>query len=169
VSDLPQLPVYRATVRDATGTRDIITLLAPDEVERAGGLAPEAVIGVLTPGAEFAPENLRHNPRFVEFLHHVIRETVPRIAELADGAKRQGAGWMLVHDARAFGRDPEVASRDAIGAFPIEDGVIHSGSYAPNPHHRLLTEHGIVTPHPEIQDALMAALRALRYDAEEQA
>jgi hypothetical protein len=165
MSDFQQFPVYRATVSDASGARDIITFLSPDEVQQAGGLAPEAVLGMLAPEAEFAPENLQYNPLFVEFLHRVIRETAPGIEELAAGAKAQGAGWILIHDARAFAVDPELAGKDAIGAFPIEDGVIHAGSYSPNPHHRVLTEHGIVTPHPLLQDAVMAALRDLRYDA----
>ena len=167
MSDLQRFPLYRATVEDARGARDIVTLLSPEEIERAGGVPPEAVAGTLAPGAEFAAGHFAPNPAFVELLHRVIRDTAPRIEELVAGAKQQGAGWMLVHDARAFGRDAEVAGRDAIGAFPIEDGTIHAGSYSPNPHHHLLTEYGIVTPHPEIQDALMTALRALRLESRE--
>jgi hypothetical protein len=144
-------------------------MLSPEEVERAGGVPPEAVAGTLAPGAEFSIANFARNPVFVEFLHRVIRDAAPRIEELVAGARLQGEGWILIHDARAFGRDDDVAGRDAIGAFPIEDGAIHAGSYSPNPHHHVLTEHGMVTPHPEIQDAMMAALRALRFEPGEEA
>lgn len=166
MNTVPQFPLYRATVQDAEGARDVITLLSPEEVALAGGVPPEAVAGTLEPGAEFSPGNFARNPVFVAFLHRVIRDTAPRIEDLVAGAKQQGEGWILIHDARAFGRDDDVAGRDAIGAFPIEDGMIHAGSYSPNPHHHVLTEHGMVSPHPEIQAAVLAALRALRAGTE---
>ena len=46
-----------------------------------------------------------------------------------------------------------------IGTFEVSGGRIVAGSYAPAPDHWILNDDGIFTPHPAIQDAILAALR----------
>lgn len=161
---LQRFPIYRVTVRDPAGPLQLITFLSPSELDVAGGLPSEAIVGrLLRPGPDLVPANFGRNRAFVEFLHAVIRISVPQIGEFVNAARQHGSGWLHIHDARAFSVDPEVAAADIIGSFAVANGVIVKQSYARNEAHRILSEHGMFTPHAEIQDHVLSAMRKLRF------
>ena len=164
-TEFRRFPIYQVTVEEAGGSAQFITFLPPDDTYRIGGLPPETVVGrLLTTGAELSGTNFVRNVSFVEFMHGVIARVVPDIEEYVEAARRQQTGALHVHDARAYETNRDVAARDIIGSFRVEDGKIVPDSYARNPEHRIVSEYGMFTPHPEIQDRLLAALRELRFD-----
>lgn len=167
MTSFQQFPIYKVTVRDPAGLVDLITFLSPADLDLVGGVPPEVVVGkLLGPGTELIPDNFARNRAFVDFLHDVISTTVPQIEEFVAAAKHQGIGWLNIHDARAFNVDRELASRDIIGSFRVEGGVIIGSSYTRNRDHRILSEHGMLTPHPAIQEQILSAMRRLRFKPE---
>jgi hypothetical protein len=160
---LQQFPIYRYQVREPSGPRTVITFLSLEDIKVAGGLRSQAIVGALTgPGQELVPSNFARNSVFVDFLHDVVRQAVPTIEEYVGAAEEQGSGWLNVHDARAWEIDREVAANDIIGSFQVEEGKLTS--YVANLNHRILSEHGMFTPHPEIQEQLLSAMREVRFD-----
>jgi hypothetical protein len=155
-------PIYEVEALDGTHW---ITFLSPDDVGRAGGLVPQAIVGRLRdPDGGFVPENFERNGVFVHFLHSVIRSVVPTIPVFVAAASNLVDGWVHVHDARALKADPEAVRNDILGSFHVVDGVIVGHSYRWNPEHWILSQHGIFTPHPEIRDRLLEAMREARGD-----
>jgi hypothetical protein len=76
-----------------------------------GGFPPQIVVGrLLTPGAKLIPRSFARNPVLVDFMHDVIQNTVPQIEEFAADAKRNGTGWLNIHDARAWNVDRDLAA-----------------------------------------------------------
>ncbi len=163
MTTFPQFPIYKVSVRDPTGPLNLITFVSPDEM---GGIPAEAVVGKLRgPGTELVPDNFARNRAFVDFMHRIIQEAVPQIEEFVAVARSIGTGWLNIHDARAFNAAPKIAETDIIGSFRVERGVIIAGEYVPNPNRWILSEYGMVTPHPEIQDHILSAMRALKFNA----
>ena len=156
---IPQFPIYRVMVRDAARLLNLITFVSPDEI---GGVPSEAIVGKLVgPSTDLVPENFRRNRNFVRFMHRVIQNVVPQIRDFYVAARDLGTGWLDVHDARAFVADPKAAATDIIGSFRVAHGVIVAEDYVPNPEHWILSKFGMFTPHPEIQNQLLAAMREL--------
>ena len=157
---LQRFPLYLVAAREPDGPVYLLTFLTREELERIGGLAPHAIVGkVFDPEAGIEPDNFARNRAFVDFMHGVIRRVVPTIPAYVEAAAEAGEGLIHVHDGRsihAHGGEPDV---DIIGSFEVSGGRIVADSYAPDPHHWILNENGIFTPHPAIQEAILAALR----------
>ena len=158
---LRRFPLYLIEAREPEGPVYLLTFLTLDELEQAGGLHPHAIVGkILDPDAGVVPDNFARNRAFVDFMHAVIRQSVPTILDYIVAAAEAGDGQILVLDERAAlaGRTEEEA--DVIGTFEVSGGRIVPDSYTPAEDHWILSDDGIFTPHPAIQDAILAALRA---------
>lgn len=158
---LRRFPLYLVEAREPEGPVYLLTFLTLDELEQAGGLHPHAIVGkILDPEAGVVPDNFARNRAFVDFMHAVIRQAVPTILDYIVAAAEAGEGQILVLDERAAlaGRTEEAA--DVIGTFEVAGGRIVPDSYTPAEDHWILSDDGIFTPHPAIQDAILAALRA---------
>jgi limonene-1,2-epoxide hydrolase len=157
---LQRFPLYLIEAREPEGPVYLLTFLTLEELEAVGGLHPHAIVGkVFDPAAGIVPDNFARN-RALSTSCAVIRQAVPTILEYIVAASEAGDGQILVLDERAAHAGRTDAVPDVIGTFEVEGGRIVPDSYAPAADHWILTEDGIFTPHPAIQDALLAALRA---------
>lgn len=158
---LQRFPLYLIEAREPDGPVYLLTFLTLEELEAVGGLHPHAIVGkILDPEAGIVPDNFARNRAFVEFMHGVIRRTVPTVLEYIVAAAEAGDGQILVLDERATHAGRADEDPDVIGTFEVVGGRIVADSYAPAPDHWILNDDGIFTPHPAIQDAILAALRA---------
>ena len=160
VDPLQRFPLYLIEAREPEGPTYLLTFLTLEELDAVGGLAPHAIVGkVFDPEAGIEPENFARNRAFVDFMHGIIRRVAPGLPEYVAAALEAGEGQLLVLDERAAhaGRTEEQA--DVIGTFEVSGGRIVPDSYAPAADHWILNDDGIFTPHPAIQDAILAALR----------
>jgi hypothetical protein len=102
-----------------------VTLLAPERV-LANGLAPEAIVGVLSrpprSGERITPELFARNRVFVDFLHEVIARHAPSQPGFQAEARRLGNGWIYVVDQRTPTSQGPVPPEDIIGAFEVKVG-----------------------------------------------
>jgi hypothetical protein len=150
-------------VRTAEGEQDLVTLLPPDAVF-AQGLAPEAVVGVLTgplgEGDRIAPENFARNRVFVEFLHGVIARHAPEQPGFQAEARRMGNGWIYLIDQRTPTPQGAVPPEDIFGAFEVKDGAVVPGSYKPSDRHRILSVNGFFRLDAGLYQCLMDELAA---------
>ena len=145
------------TAEALTGTQEVLSLLAPDEIQELGVLPPEAVVGVFV-GEPAGLETFRPNPRFAAFMHEVIA-AAETDAELQAAAQDQGEGSVLVIDLRTpEGPQGEVPPEDIIGGFQVQAGRIVAGSYRGNPSHRVLTANGMVCLPASLRAAFVRSL-----------
>jgi hypothetical protein len=158
---LQRFPLYLIEAREPDGPVYLLTFLTLDELEPIGGLHPQAIVGkILDPEAGIEPDNFARNRAFVDFMHGVIRRVVPTIPDYIMAAAEAGDGWIQVKDARSILARGGEAEGDIIGSFEVSGGRIVPESYVPAEDHWILNEDGIFTPHPAIQDAILAVLRA---------
>ena len=158
---LQQFPLYLIEAREPEGPAYLLTFLSLDELNAVGGLAPHAIVGkVFDPDAGIGPDNFARNRAFVEFVHGVIRRVVPTLPAYIAAAAEAGDGKLLVLDERAAHAGRTEEAPDVMGTFDVAGGRIVPDSYVPAIDHWILTDDGIFTPHPAIQDAVLAALRS---------
>jgi hypothetical protein len=156
--------VYVCRVQTADGDRDYVTLLPPESACSCG-LAPEAIIGVLShplaDGESMTPHNFARNRLFVEFLHAVIARRGPSLPGLIAEAKRQGDGWVYLIDERTPTPGGAVPPEDIIGAFEVRGGQVVTGSYRASPGHRILSRGGFFRLSPDLRAVLLEELANL--------
>jgi hypothetical protein len=161
--------VYVCRVQTPEGEKDYVTLLRPEHAF-SRGLAPEAIIGVLTrplaSGEPITPENFARNRVFVEFLHRVIAHRGPSLPDLITQARRQGDGWVVVIDLRTAAPEGPIPPEDIFGAFEVRSGSVVPGSYRASPRHKILTAHGFFQLPADLQTALAEELASLGGTAE---
>ena len=139
-----------------------LSLLRPDEVSALGGLPSEAIAGTWPEGQDQLVDSFRTNPRFVEFLHHVIAMAGPSDPGLMAAAVAQKEGWVYMIDARTpDGPQGRVPPEDIIGAFEVRGGVLVPGGYQAMASHRVFTANGLVSLSPRMRSAFVQALREL--------
>jgi hypothetical protein len=144
----------------SNASRRIVSLLPPDAVAALGALPAKAICGELI-GDERAETSFRPNPAFVEEMHRVIADTGPRSPALAKTARRQKEGYVYVIDLRTpQGVQGAVPPEDIIGAFKVEQSRVVPGSYRRSPQHKIFSRNGLVRLPPDLNDALIAALKA---------
>lgn len=137
----------------------VLSLLSADEAQRLNGLPVEAIAGAIAEGDELRPETFQVNPRFVQFMHEVLREAGPLDPRLQAEARSQGNGWVFIIDLRTYrGSEDRIPPEDIIGGFEARDGAIVPSSYSPNDRYRVLTALGLVTLPPGLRAAFVARL-----------
>lgn len=155
--------VYVCRVDTAEGDKDYVTLIPP-EVAFTQGLAPEAIVGVLSrplqPDEPITPEMFARNPVFVEFLHEVIARNGPTQPGVLAEAKRLGNGFVVVVDRRTPTPEGPVPPEDIIGFFKIDSGKVVEGSYQRSPNHRILSANGFFRLDPGLHKCLLKDLAA---------
>ena len=90
-------------------------------------------------------------------MHTVIQQKAPQIPDYVESARQLGEGLLEVRDIRHIQHDP--TAQDTIGRFHVRAGRILPDSYEPNPQHRILSNYGMLSPHPELQKAIVEAMR----------
>lgn len=146
----PETPAIRA-----------LSLVGPEEFAGRDALPPQAFLGHLENDA-VGVETFRPNPKFIEFMHEVIKRAGPADREMQEAAVQQQTGYLYIIDLRTpDGPQGEVPTEDIVGAFEVRDGMIVAQSYWANEDHRLMTKNGIVQLPPTLQAALETALREL--------
>jgi hypothetical protein len=145
-------------------TRHIISVISPDDIASLGRLPNEAIAGFLVrepnAGEKLAPEHVRPNPVFIEFMHQVIRRSGPDDPQLQAAAKQQQAGWLYIIDLRTpEGPQGRVPPEDIIGAFQVQSGRVIPESYWANEKHQVYSEHGLVRLPSFFQEAFIRELR----------
>lgn len=131
-----------------------LSLLTPEQAEQVG-LVSEAVlgdVGALLPS--MTPDQFEQNEDFVNQLQEVVREIAPQLPELQAQATTQATGRVVVVDGRAAGQ--EEAAEDILGSFEVVRGELLPERYTPNPHYLLLSDKGVVTLPPLLEEALLA-------------
>ena len=160
---MSETSVYICRVDTSEGTGDYVTLLPP-EAAFSQGLAPEAVVGVLTrPMASdgaITPEGFAANPAFIEFMHGVIARHGPDQPGCQAEAQRLGNGWVYIIDQRTPTPEGRVPPEDIIGVFEVKDGEVVPGSYRRSPKHLILSPHGFFRLEPGLQECLLRELAA---------
>lgn len=145
----------------------VYTFLEKDDVERLGGIPPQAIVGLVDPRAlregpvPLTPDNFRPNKVFREFLQEVLSRCVFRAQGIHAQARKLGDGYVYVIDGRTPDPTGEVPAHDIIGAVEARDGEVVPGSYQPNANHRIVTEHGLFQLGRELQACLVEAMRSL--------
>ena len=138
---------YVCRLKTPEGMRDYVTLLPPEAII-AHGLAPEAIVGVLSrplaSGESITPELFARNRVFVDFLHEVIARYAPGQPGLQAEARRLGDGWVYVIDKRTPTPGGPVPPEDILGAFEVRGGEVVPESYRPSPRHRIFSTNGFV-------------------------
>jgi hypothetical protein len=155
------LPVSVCRVATPEGPKNYVTVL-PQESVFAEGLAPEAIVGVLSeswqPTDRITPNVFVRNRGFIEFLHAVIARHGPTQTGFQGEARRLGDGWVYVIDQRTPTPQGPVPPEDILGAFAVKGGAVVPGSYQRSPQHRLLTERGFLRLGEELQRCLLQEL-----------
>lgn len=154
--------LYVCEVDAEEGPRQLVTVLEPEVVHRAG-LIPEAIVGTLgEPGFDGAIslEEFVPNDAFVAFLHDVVGRFTPELDGARADAERTGKGWLYVIDRRTPTPDGPVPPEDILGYFAVHDGRVVPGSYRSNPNHRLLTINGFFRLEEELHRRLVSELTA---------
>jgi hypothetical protein len=72
-------------------------------------------------------------------------------------------GWFNVQDGRTTLKGLPLPPEDLIGQYRVEDGRFVAGEYEPNPGYWVLSANGMMTPHLTIREALLQAMRSLRF------
>lgn len=140
------------------GFGQVLSLLTPDQVSALGGLPAEAIVGSVE-GDTVSVTAVRENPKFVAFMHEVIRTAGPLDPELQAAARAQQDGWVYVIDLRTpEGPAGRVPPEDVIGGFEVRRGTIVEDSYEANPHHRPYTTNGLVQLPPSLMQAFVKQL-----------
>lgn len=154
---------YVCRVATPEGEQDYVTLLPP-EAALAHGLAPEAIIGVLSrplaEGEAISPELFARNRVFVDFLHEVIARYAPDQPGLQAEAQRLGEGWVYVIDQRTPTPGGPVPPEDILGAFEVKGGEVVPGSYRPNPRHRIFSTNGFFRLDAGLHQCLLREMAA---------
>jgi hypothetical protein len=147
---------------------DVVTPVPHETIFKAG-LAREAVIGRLKRLSNIEgddtraldPEDFIPSPVFTEFLHRTIAKHAPELVDYQNQAKKQREGWVYVIDGRTGGSNDPIPSRDVLGGFAVEAGVIMPSSYRPNGNYVLFTRDGFPKLHRILMGKLMEELLAL--------
>jgi hypothetical protein len=157
------LPIHLCRVETPEGFKDYVTLVSP-EVSFKQGLAPEAILGVLSrpvdAGQPISPAVFAGNPVFVQFLHDVIARHAPTEPSCQSHARQQGTGWLYIIDQRTATPDGDVPAEDIVGGLEVKQGEVVAGSYRPNPNHRILSERGFFQVSPFLQACLLKEISA---------
>jgi hypothetical protein len=147
------------------GKKDYVTVLPP-EVMFKDGLAPEAIVGILTrpleSGESITPEVFARNKVFVDFLHKVIARHAPNAPACQAEATKLGNGWIYIIDQRTPTPGGPVPPEDILGAIEVKNGTIVEGSYQASPNHRILSQRGFFRLDPELHQRLVEELAALK-------
>lgn len=161
---MSELPVYVCRVETPEGEKDHVILLPPEQAF-SRGLAPEAIVGVLTrplaEGESITPEVFARNSVFVQFLHAVIARRGPDLPGVAAEAERQGDGWVYLIDQRTRMPGGAVPPEDIIGAFKVRAGRPVPGSYQASPRHQILSRDGFFRLSPDLRAVLLEELANL--------
>jgi hypothetical protein len=156
--------VFVCRVQSPEGVNDYVTLLPP-ELAFSRGLAPEAIVGVLShplaEGEPITPAVFARNRIFVEFLHAVIARRGPSLPDLIAEAERQRNGRVYLIDGRTPTPEGAVPPEDIIGAFEVRDGRIVPGSYNACPNHGVLSSNGFFQLPSELHALLVEELSNL--------
>lgn len=121
---------------------NVLSILSPAEIAALGCLPPEAVVGVFRDEA-FSLDAFHANPRFLRYLHGVIRAVGPSDPQLTEAAALQVKGWIYVIDLRTpEGPTGNVPPEDIIGAFEVAHGKLIGASYWSNEEYRAHTSAG---------------------------
>jgi len=119
--------------------QQVLTPLSLAEMNRIGGLPPQAIAGVLgkalslneleaitaPDGGKLDYRQFRVNPRFLFFLHEVLGTHGPSLREMSDAAQKKGAGSVAIIDLRTKnGPGGDVPAVDVIGWYRVADGKI---------------------------------------------
>ncbi|MBA3533566.1 MAG: hypothetical protein H0T73_16730 [Ardenticatenales bacterium] len=124
-------------------------MLSPEDIASLGNLPREAIAGFLLQdpdvGEQLAPEHVRLNPAFIQFMHQVIQRFGPDDPSLQVAAKQQQDGWLYI-----------------IGAFQVQRGQIARNTYWANEKHLLYSEHGLVRLPSFLHEALVRELKQLK-------
>jgi hypothetical protein len=136
----------------------VMTFISPEEVQALGWMPIEAIAGFLV-GAPPTTETFRPNPRFIEFMHQVIRTSAPFDLDLRAAAREQKNGWVYIIDLRTpEGPQGQVPAEDIIGAFQVRNGEIIPDSYEANDRHHVFSRRGLVSLPPSLRAAFFARL-----------
>jgi hypothetical protein len=137
----------------------ILSLLTPDEVQKAGGLSSKAICGKFE-SEETEPEFFKENKEFADFMHLVIGNKGGELTSLKEAAKHQKEGYLYILDFRTpQGITGNVPSEDIIGAFKIENEQVVKNSYQRNFAHKIYTKNGLVKLPPGLYELLIEELK----------
>lgn len=140
---------------------NILSLLTPEEVNKAGGLSSVVVCGMFE-GEETKPEFFRENKFFVDFMHSIIETKGKELPSLNEVAKRQKNGYLYIIDFRTpEGIMGNVPPEDIIGAFKVENGEIVQNSYQRIIAHKIFTKNGLVKLPPGLNELFLEELRKI--------
>ncbi|MEO5890525.1 MAG: hypothetical protein ABIQ31_09745 [Ferruginibacter sp.] len=137
---------------------NILSLLTPEEVSKAGKLSPEVICGMFE-SKEPDPAFFRENKIFVDFMHYIIETKGNELPSLNEAAKDQKNGYLYLVDFRTpEGIMGNVPPEDIIGAFTVENGEIVQNSYQQNTAHKIYTKNGLVKLPPGLHELFIEAL-----------
>jgi hypothetical protein len=147
----------------------LISYFEPDVLQDLEGLPGEFVCGEIEGAAdledeafEFTPTQVQENPAFLGFLHEFLATQAVTNTELQEAARQQKDGCLLMVDQRTSATEDDVPETDIIGQFDVSDGTITPECYSPNPHHRMITEDGLVEIGEQLRVAMLEYYKVTR-------
>ena len=146
---------------DAAGEANVMSLLAPEDINRLKGLPPVAIAAAYnTPQP---PDRLAGNPSFLQFMHNVIARYAPAEPTIQTAAQQKGEGQIYLADANSpQARQGTFPPEDIIGVLNVKGGRCIVGSYAPNPNYLVFRRgRGLVRLPGPLHEALLNELRSL--------
>src|SRR5579884_245191 len=159
---MAETQIFVCTVETPGGPKDYITLVEP-KLAFAHGLAPEAVVGVLSrpleSGEVITPDLFARNRQFVDFLHEVIEREALQQPGFQAEAQRLSNGWVYIIDQRTSTPGGPVPPEDILGGFEVKDGTVVAGSYQANPRHQILSARGFFRLDDELLACLLREMR----------
>lgn len=94
-------------------------------------------------------------------MHSIIAKEVPNDLFCKEEAKRIKEGHVFIIDARTKTPKGDIPPYDMIGAIKASNGKLVSGTYSPNPHHRLVGIDGLFQLPKGVEKRLLAELKKL--------
>jgi hypothetical protein len=154
--------MYIYTIKTNNKQQQIVSLLAPEEINNRGLPSP-SILGTLSEpnSQDINLDNFVSNPNFIDFLHEIIAKFAPDSPSLNAEAKRQKNGWIYIIDARHKKQEESVLPEDIIGAFEVNEGEIKTESYQRNNNHLIFSQNGFFKLEPRLEKYLIEETRKL--------
>ena len=153
------MELYVYTIMIEGNQMGALSVLAPDEVTEKG-VPAEAVLGEVDPRTpDMTVDGFTPNEEFINFMSSIIGPLAETLPLMKEQAERIQNGPCYVMDFRSINTGQKPPFEDIIGWYGTKNGQIVPNTYNPNPNYKLLTNAGPIQLQPELEEALLKAIK----------